>query len=247
MKPVTIIAGPATTFLRQYAAILSLQPVAKTVVLLTCGLVVGWWAYVPVHELLHAAGCLISGGEVTRLEIQPVYAGALLARVIPFVSPGGDYAGRLSGFDIRGSDWTYFVTIYFPYLLTLGGLWLAEVGVARRSGFLFGFSLPCALAPLVSLSGDFLEIGSLGLYQVWPGMGGIHRELISDDLFRLLRALAVGDAGMSLNAHSGWFIGLSLALGGVAAWATLIAADRIRALGLPVAHGGTAVKNRTES
>lgn len=233
MKPVKIIAGPATTFLRQYAAVLAVLPVAKTVLLLVSGLAVGWWVYVPIHELLHVAGCLISGGEVTRLEIQPIYGGALLARLIPFVSAGGDYSGRLTGFDIGGSDWTYFVTVYFPYVLSLGGLWLMEVAVVRRSGFLFGFALPCALAPLVSLTGDFLEIGSLALYQVWPGIEGIHRQLISDDLFRLLKELGTDNTGLSLNVHTGIFIGLSLAIGGICAWGTLVAADRIRALGPP--------------
>jgi len=60
------------------------------------GLAVGWWIYVPIHELLHAAACLLAGGEVTRLEIAPQYGGALLARIFPFVVSGGEYAGRLS-------------------------------------------------------------------------------------------------------------------------------------------------------
>ena len=42
---------------------------------LALGLAAGWWLYVPVHELLHALACLAAGGEVTRLEIDPLYGG----------------------------------------------------------------------------------------------------------------------------------------------------------------------------
>jgi len=47
---------------------------------------------------------------VSRLEIDPLYGADALARIFPFVSPGGAYAGRLSGFDTRGSDWIYWLT-----------------------------------------------------------------------------------------------------------------------------------------
>src|SRR5258708_7146966 len=71
------------------------------------GLLAGGWVYVPAHELLHAAACRLAGGEVRRLEIAPLYGGTALARLLPFVAAGGDYAGRLSGFDTRGSDLVY--------------------------------------------------------------------------------------------------------------------------------------------
>ena len=229
MTAADIVAGPLKTFLRQYAAILSLPPAGRTVWRLAAGIAIGWWLYVPVHELLHAAGCLISGGQVTRLEIRPIYGGALLARAVPFVTAGGDYAGRLSGFDTGGSDWTYFVTVYFPYLLSLGGFWLMEAAVRRRSVFLFGAAIPCALAPLVSLTGDFLEAGALLLYQVWPGPDKINRHLISDDLFRLLEQVGSGYGGLVMDASRMWFIGAALAVGACMAWGTLVAADRIRA------------------
>ena len=58
-----------------------------------------WWVYVPIHELLHVAGCLLTGGTVSELQVAPIYGGAWLARVFPFVVSGGDYAGRLSGFE----------------------------------------------------------------------------------------------------------------------------------------------------
>jgi len=74
------------------------------------GLLLGWWIYVPLHELLHAFGCLIAGGEVTRLEIGFLYGGAVLASWIPWVVAGSEYAGRLSGFSTGGSDLVYLIT-----------------------------------------------------------------------------------------------------------------------------------------
>ena len=126
------------------------------------GLAVGWWVYVPLHELLHAAACLAAGGEVTRLEIAPQYGGGLMARVFPFVVSGGEYAGRLSGFDTRGSDLIYLATDLGPFLLTLfPGVWLLRRAGAAGQPILFGLALPFALAPFLSLTGDAYEIGSI--------------------------------------------------------------------------------------
>ncbi len=30
-------------------------------------LIVAWFIYVPIHELLHVLGCLLAGGEVDRM------------------------------------------------------------------------------------------------------------------------------------------------------------------------------------
>jgi hypothetical protein len=125
------------------------------------GLVLGWWVYVPLHELLHAFGCLVTGGEVSRLEIDPMYGGALLARVFPWVVSGGEYAGRLSGFDTGGSDVVYLATDLAPFLLALAAVWaLRRAARAGRPG-LFGMAAPFALAPFLSLTGDAYEIGSI--------------------------------------------------------------------------------------
>jgi hypothetical protein len=80
------------------------------------------------------------------------------------------------------------------------------------------------------LTGDFLEAGSLALYQIWPGPDQIHRQLVSDDLFRLLNQVGSGHAGQLSEASSISFIGFSLAIGALLAWGILVAADRIRAL-----------------
>jgi len=133
------------------------------------GLLLGWWIYVPLHELLHAFGCLVAGGEVTRLEIDFLYGGAVLASWIPWVVAGSEYAGRLSGFSTGGSDLVYLITDLAPYLLTLWpGLWAMRLGVRKGWGLLYGAMLPWALASFMSLTGDAYEIGSILLTWIPP-------------------------------------------------------------------------------
>ena len=151
------------------------------------GLAVGWWVYVPLHELLHAAACLAAGGEVTRLEIAPQYGGGLLARIFPFVVSGGEYAGRLSGFDTGGSDLIYLATDLGPFLLTLfPGVWLLRRAGAAGRPVLFGLALPFAFAPFLSLPGDAYEIGSILVTQL-PAWG---EALRGDDLVKKAQELA---------------------------------------------------------
>jgi hypothetical protein len=142
---------------------------------------------VPVHELLHAAACVVAGGEVTRLEIAPLYGGGLLARIFPFVVSGGEYAGRLSGFDTRGSDLIYLATDLGPFILTLfPGVWLLRrAGIAGKP-VLFGLALPFAFAPFLSLPGDAYEIGSILVTQLpdWDA------SLRGDDIVKKAQELA---------------------------------------------------------
>ncbi len=133
------------------------------------GTLAGWWLYVPIHELLHAAGCFLTGGAVTRLEIAPLYGGAILARVLPFVASGGEYAGRLSGFDTRGSDFSYLATDFAPFLLTLfPGVWALRRAARAGRPVLFGLALPLGFAPFLSLTGDAYEIGSILVTRLGP-------------------------------------------------------------------------------
>ena len=193
---------------------------ARGLVFALAGLAVGWWVYVPIHELLHAAACLLAGGEVTRLEIAPLYGGALLARIFPFVVSGGEYAGRLSGFDTRGSDLIYIATDLGPFLLTLfPGVWLLRrAGTARRA-ILFGLALPFTFAPYLSLTGDAYEIGSILVTQL-PPWG--EAALRGDDLFKKAEELtALPDApwgGFALAALLGlaWAVLTCMAGGGIA-------------------------------
>src|SRR6185295_9258631 len=189
------------------------------------GLAIGWWLYVPVHELLHAAACVAAGGSVSRLEIDVLYGGGFLSRIFPFVVPASDYAGRLSGFDTRGSDLIYLATDLGPFVLALlPGAWLLRRAVSRRRAFLFGLALPMALAPLLSLTGDAYEIGSILATHLPPWTSEAARSLLrGDDLIKKFGELQEASGappwgGYALSASLGvaWALA-TCALGGAIA------------------------------
>lgn len=156
---------------------------------LILGLAIGWWVYVPLHELLHALACVAFGGTVTLLEIAPLYGGHLYAAIFPFVEAGGEYAGRLAGFDTGGSFWVYLATDLGPYLLTLfPGVWAWRRAGHSGRALAFGFWISFALAPFISLTGDAYEIGSLVITQLapWQGMP----QILGDDLFKVAQGLS---------------------------------------------------------
>jgi hypothetical protein len=186
--------------------------------------------YVPAHELLHAAGCLAAGGEVSVLEIDPIYGAQALARIFPFVRAGGAHAGRLSGFDTGGSDWVYLATDLAPFLLALlpGFWWLRRAARAERP-IAFGAALPTALAPLLSLTGDAYEIGSLVVVHLPPWSG--ERLLVGDDLGAKLKEVV-----QMPQAGEGRLAGLIVAtlLGCLWAFAWIVLARHLAArLGQP--------------
>lgn len=163
----------------------------RDLVLIFAGLVLGWWLYVPVHELLHVAGCVVAGGTVDELELAPLYGGTLLAEILPFVVPESDYAGRLSGFDTHGRDSIYLATDLAPFVLTVWpGVWGMLAAGRRGRSFLFGLTLPIAFAPFLSLTGDAYEIGSILVTRWSPWSAAETVELLrSDDLVRLVSEL----------------------------------------------------------
>ena len=184
------------------------------------GLIVSWWLYVPLHELLHAWGCLLAGGTVDRLEISALYGGEWIARWVPFVVPASDYAGRLSGFDTRGSDATYLATVLAPYVLTLmPGVALLHAAVRRRQPVAFGMALPLAYAPFMSFTGDYYEIGSIiasRLASPWrPESVALWR---SDDLPKLVHSLL--NAAEPMQVVDGVGLAAGLVIGLIAAWVT---------------------------
>jgi hypothetical protein len=185
--------------------------------------IISWWIYVPVHELFHAFGCILGGGTVTELEISPKYGGEILEKIFPFVSSGSDYAGQLTGFDTGGSDLTYLLTDFFPYLLTVF-IGVPLLRSASRSTPLgasirLGISLPIAFAPFISFSGDYYEMGSIIVSRAAtlfsPSLDAARWR--SDDLFKLSDGLffsggqyGAGDiAGVLLS----FFLGIALAYG----------------------------------
>jgi hypothetical protein len=166
-------------------------------ILIAAAFVVSWWVYVPIHELAHAWGCLLAGGEVTRLEIDWVYGAPLLARVFPYVAVGSAYAGQLTGFDTHGDDLIYLVTDALPFVLTilLGVPLLRALRVRRYHApwrcALLGFALPVAFAPFASITGDYYEMGSIlvtRVVRVIDPQFPIARWR-SDDLFLLIERL----------------------------------------------------------
>ena len=192
---------------------------STSMALLLAALLASWWVYVPLHEFFHAWGCLAVGGSVTRLEIDHVYGAAWLARIFPYVVPGSQYAGRLSGFDTHGSDVIYLVTVFFPYLLTLFvGVPVLRLATRRASPMLLGASLPWALAPLLSLPGDYYEMGSIVISRLArPWVADATTRWRADDLPLLLTSLFGGGAG---NATDALGIVASFVLGAIGAFVT---------------------------
>jgi hypothetical protein len=159
--------------------------------LLLC--VAAWFVYTPIHELLHVAGCVLTGGAVRELQLSARYGGHLLARVFDFVRVEGDYAGRLTGFDTGGSDLCYLATTFAPYVLTpLVGFPLLALGIRRRALLPTAVGLIVGAAPLVGLFGDYYELGSILVTRAArPLSGGFDPTVLrSDDLFRLIGELA---------------------------------------------------------
>ena len=188
------------------------------IVVIALSVLVAWWLYVPIHELAHAWGCLLTGGRVTRLEIGEVYGAAWLARMFPYVTVGSEYAGRLSGFDTRGSDLIYLATCALPFVLTvLVGVPLLRAVPRIRGwwrGVALGAALPAAFAPFVSLPGDYYEIGSILISRAVAAFvpGFAVERWRSDDLVKLIGVLAPdARAGDAAGVTASLFIGSVLA------------------------------------
>jgi hypothetical protein len=185
------------------------------------GLVVGWYAYVPVHELLHAGGCALSGCTVETLEIAPQYGAAWLQQWFAFIQVGSDYAGRLSGFDTRGSDLRYLATVALPFGLTVWpGIPLLRscgrrtIGPRPVHGLVTGFSIPLAFAPLISLPGDYYEMGSIPVSRLAAALGSpdATERWRSDDLPLLVQQrLTDGTILDALGLTGSLLVGLILA------------------------------------
>jgi hypothetical protein len=187
---------------------------AHACALIVLGLLATWWIYVPVHELLHALGCWATGGTVTELQIAPEYGGGLLARILPFVTAGGDYAGRLSGFDTHGQDLTYLATDALPFVLTVA-IGVPLLRGCRRPGrpALLGAAVVLAFAPFYSLPGDYYEMGSILVTRAVAAIGAplaltpaTLAALRSDDVVRLIADLWQRPAVLHLEGTAQWWL-----------------------------------------
>jgi hypothetical protein len=110
------------------------------------------------------------------------------------------------------------------------GFVFLEITACLRAVLVFGFFLPWALAPIISLTGDFFELGSLFLYQIWPGPDGTHRNLISDDVFRLMKEMGSGSMGIRFSFSSAFFVATSFVIGAGLAWGTILLSNTLRIL-----------------
>jgi len=211
-----------------------------------------WWIYVPLHELLHALGCAVTGGTVGRLWIQPLYGGRFLARLFPFVTAGGSYAGRLEGFDTGGSDIGYLSTVLLPFLLTVAGAFpLLRMAARRRSPAALGAGLVLAAALFISLPGDLYEGGSIlvssALAVLFPsGLQPSPAALRHEDLWVLL-----GDFNARFPAWQPFWAGgilLSFLAGGLLGGGILALSERLASrLGLSPSAPALQVKAPSRS
>jgi hypothetical protein len=206
-----LFATPARDLLDGLDRLLAPPAGARRLATVFVGLALGWWIYVPIHELSHAAACRLAGGEVTRLEVQSLYGGGLLARVFPWVVADSTYAGRLSGFDTRGSDAIYLATDLGPFLWTAPGLWLLGLAARRGRPLLWGIALPWAFSPFLSLTGDAYEIGSILLTFGEP-RSALALAVRGDD------ALAVWNSARAAGQGSAWLLATTIGLLWAFAW-----------------------------
>jgi hypothetical protein len=215
LKVSGFIFVPLNDFLSAMDASFQKSARANFFIIFLC-LLISWWIYVPVHELFHAFGCVIGGGRVSRLDISSLYGAAFLKRIFPFVSVGSEYAGQLKGFNTFGSDSTYLLTDFFPYVLTIAfGVPLlrsagSKTASPRLNSAKLGIAIPLAYAPFIAVTGDFYEMGSIIVSRltawIFPGFEPFYWR--SDDLLKLS-----GQLFFSGNAlHIRDVIGLSASL-----------------------------------
>ncbi len=220
------------------------HPKRALVIVLVAG-VASWWVYVPVHELLHALGCYVTGGSVTELQIAPEYGGALFARFLPFVVGNSEYAGRLSGFDTHGSDVIYLATDALPFVLTVFiGVPLLKACARGRRAALLGAAFVLGLAPFYCLTGDYYEMGSIVTTRALTWLSGSETlrfaAFRSDDVVKLVTDIwtqpanfQAGGAGGAVLA--GFVVVDGMACGVLLAFATYAAGARLARAGASLA------------
>jgi hypothetical protein len=175
---------------------------------------------------MHAWGAQLGGGTVTRLDIDPIYGARFLQRIFPYVQVGSAYAGQLAGFDTHGRDLAYALTVFFPFVLSvaIGVPLLFRAARAPVPGaastLLFGFTLPIAWAPILSIGGDFYELGAIAVSCV-SAIFGVDGESWRGDDVIAIAGRQFGGGGFSWTDGAG--VTASLLLGIVLAFATYAA------------------------
>ncbi len=196
-----ILATPFEDFLSALESCIAKFSLPVLLIIIVC-FISTWWVYVPLHELGHAFGCMLGGGIVTELQISPKYGAEFLKEIFPFVTVGSEYAGQLTGFDTKGSDMIYLLTVFFPFLLTIFiGVPLLRSAAGSKpiwAAVKLGIAIPVAFAPFISFSGDYYELGSIIVSRIAnaisPTIGALRWR--SDDVFKL-----AGELFFSGNAY----------------------------------------------
>jgi hypothetical protein len=179
--------------------------------------VVGIWITVPIHELLHAAACLITGGSVFEVQIHPLFGGGLLERWIPWVTAGWGEAGRLAGFRPAG-DLGYLLTVLAPHLvLAPVGAWICRRAVGRNDVLIFGLGAAAALQPLASLTGDMVEAVGIPVTRIAAWAGWPEALTLRVDSFGRL-----AEAATMLGGPAAWFLATTLLMLGAIAASTIL-------------------------
>jgi hypothetical protein len=191
--------------LEAQVAVVAKDKPARRLIVLILAVALVWFVYVPIHELLHVAGCVWPGGSASRLELAPQYGGTILRRFFPFVVSGSDYAGQLTGFDTRGSDFIYLSTCFLPFVLTiLFGVPFLRAAAKRTGAFWLAIGVVVGLAPFYNLPGDYFEMGSIVVtrtltFVVGAGPEPLFKSLRSDDVFKLIGTLIARPHDLQLH------------------------------------------------
>jgi hypothetical protein len=145
-------------------------------------------------ELLHAWACAAAGG--------------------------GESAGRLTRFDTGGSDLVYLFTVAAPYLLTVVAAFpLLRAARRRRSALAASAGTVLIAAPLLGLTGDYYEMGSILVSALGNGQAGgsSWAALRQDDLIAV-----IGQFPLRFPApRLGWAMGVAAASAAGVALASL--------------------------
>ncbi|MBN1878526.1 hypothetical protein JW823_00270 [bacterium] len=187
----------------------------KSLAILVSSIGLTWFIYVPIHELLHVGGCVITGGTVSELILGREYGADLLRHIFPFITPiTTQYAGRVTGFQPNG-DIGYLVTVFAPFILTVfPGVWFIGKALQTAKIWFWGPGIVMGLASFYNLTGDFFEIGTIFSTRLLDFVSlGFSSEVIpsfwelrSDDVFRLFSEIASAPDAYGMNHFTGMSI-----------------------------------------
>ena len=195
----------------------------KPLIIVMVSIVVTWFLYVPIHELLHVAGCVFTGGTVSELVMGREYGADFLKEIFPFITPATTkYAGRVTGFEPNG-DIGYLICVFAPFILTLfPGVWCLKQAYKKKIYWMMGPGVVMGLASFYNLTGDYFEMGTiLSTRLINSLLGGGPADnfasfwlLRSDDIFRLFSEISEAPEMYGIGTVNGTLVtSLAIAIG----------------------------------